>query len=185
MAKRAYKILVVEPDAEVLEILVGALADRFDAHITCVDTAEACLDVEVVDPHDLVITELQLEDSDGLELSEHLTALSARPVIMLCDEATTEQAIAALRLGVRDLLTKPFPVSDLLDAADRALCGHRLRRDYAVRYHRMRDLVRKAVRERRELNKRIELVCKDLVGAHRRLAHRVVEISKTQAIPDN
>jgi len=182
MAKRAYKILVVEPDAEVLEILVGALVGRFDAHITCVDTAEACLDVEVVEPHDLVITELVLDDFDGIQLSEHLTSLSARPVIILCDEATTEQAVAALRLGVRDLLTKPFPVTDLLDAADRALSGHRLRHDYAVRYHRMRNLVRKAVRERRELNKRIELVCRDLVGAHRRLAHRVVELSKTPTV---
>ena len=105
--------------------------------------------------------------------------LVKNPPLMLCDEPTTEQAIAALRLGVRDLLTKPFPVADLLDASDRALCGHHIRRDYAVRYHRMRDLVRKAVRERRELNKRIELVCKDLVGAHRRLAHRVVELGKT------
>jgi len=184
MAKRTHKILVVEPDAEVLEILVAAFADRFDAHITCVDGAEACLDVEIVDPHDLVITELELEDSNGLELAEHLTSLSARPVILLCDEPTTQQAIAALRLGVRDLLPKPFPVSDLLDAADRALCGHHLKRDYAVRYHRMRDLVRKAVRERRELNKRVELVCKDLVGAHRRLAHRVVELSKSQPVAD-
>jgi len=179
----SYRILLVEPDPNVLEILVGALSDHFDAHLTCVDSAAACLDVEVVDPHDLVVTELDLPDADGLEMVEQLAALSARPVILLADEPTTEQAIGALRLGVRDLFIKPFPVRRLLEASDQVLTGQCLRREYAVRYRRMRELVRKAVRERRELNKRIELVCRDLVGAHRRLAHRVVALTATSSDP--
>jgi len=176
MPPRTPKIMVVEPDSEILEILVAALSERFDAHLTCVDSAESCLDVEVVDPHDLIVAELDLPDTSGLDLAEQLMALSHRPVVLLADDPTTEQAIAALRLGVRDLFAKPFPVSRLLDASQHALCGHHMRREHAVKYHRMRSLVRTAIRERRELNKRIELVCRDLVGAHRRLAHRVLEI---------
>lgn len=181
MPTRTPKIMVVEPDSEILEILVAGLSGRFDAHLTCVDSAESCLDVEVVDPHDLIVAELELADSSGLDLTEHLMALSHRPVVLLADEPSTEQVLAALRLGVRDLLPKPFPVSQLLDAAEQALSGHHMRREHAVKYHRMRGLVRTAIRERRELNKRIELVCKDLVGAHRRLAHRVLEIGGSQS----
>jgi len=185
MVMSTYKILVVEPDAEVLEILVGALSDHFDAHLTCVDSAAACLDVEIVDPHDLIITELDLPDAAGLDLAEQLTALSARPVILLADDPTTDQAIQALRLGVRDLFVKPFPVQRLLDASEQALTGQGMRREYAIRYRRMRELVRKAVRERRELSKRIELVCRDLVGAHRRLAHRVVAMTTASTDTDS
>ena len=46
---------------------------------------------------------------------------------------------------------------------------------HAARYRRLRELVHRVIRERRDLNRRIELVCRDLVEAHRRLVHRVVE----------
>ena len=82
-----HKILLVEPDALMLEILVAALARRFSTHITCVADAESCLDVEMLDPHALVITELNLETatasgggpriSSGLELVEKLMAQPA------------------------------------------------------------------------------------------------------------
>jgi hypothetical protein len=45
----------------------------------------------------------------------------------------------------------------------------------------MRELVRHVIRERRDLNRRIELVCRDLVEAHRRLVHRVVEFKGSQS----
>ncbi len=178
MLDRPHKILLVEPDAEVLEILVAALARRFEAHITCVPDAESCLDVEMVDPHELVIAELNLEDSSGLELTEKLMALSARPVILLANEPTCDEAIEAMRLGVRDLFRKPFPVEDLLDAARRAVLGFDLRRRRTAKYRRMRELVRRVIRERRNLNRRVELICRDLVGAQRRLVHRVLSLDE-------
>ena len=176
MATQVCKILLVEPDPEVLEILVSSLARRFDAHTTCVADAESCLDVELVDPHDIVIAELDLPDSDGLDLADKLMALNNRPVLLLADDLQCADVLAAMRLGVRDVFPKPFPVECLLDATDRALHGHDLRRQRAVKYRRMRELVRRVVRERRDLNRRMDLICRDLVGAHRRLVHRVLAI---------
>ena len=183
-----HKILLVEPDALMLEILVAALARRFSAHITCVADAESCLDVEMLDPHELVITELNLDTatasgggpriSSGLELVEKLMALCNRPIILLADEPTCDEAIDAIHLGVRDLFRKPFPVEHLLEAAGRALLGHDLRRRRAARYHSMRELLRQVIRERRDLNRRMELICRDVVGAQRRLVHRVVALEE-------
>lgn len=175
MADQPHKILIVEPDGDVLEILVSALARRFNAHVTCVATAEACLDVELLEPHDLVIAELNLDDEDGIVLAGHLTSLSSRPIILLADDPTREDTLAALRMKVRDLLVKPFPMAELLDTVERALRGHEVRRQHQAKYHRMRELLRRVIRERRDLNQRIELVCRDLVGAHRRLVHRVLD----------
>jgi hypothetical protein len=41
---------------------------------------------------------------------------------------------------------------------------------------RLRRLLRRLLRERRELRQRTELICRDLVGAHRRLVDRVLTI---------
>ena len=182
MHMRQHKILVVEPDSEIIEILVAALSRRFDAQITCVADAESALDVDMVTPHDLVITELVLDDLEGLHLIERLMTLSVRPVILLAHEPTCEEAIAALRLGVRDLLCKPFPVTELLDGVARLLRGFEVHRAHLGKYRRMRDLVRRVIRERRDLKCRIDLICRDLVGAQRRLVHRVLE-SETIKVP--
>ncbi len=180
MAERSQKILVVEPDPQVLEILVASLARRFDAHVTCVADAESCLDVDLVTPHDLVISEMALNDSNGIELAQKLLSLSARPIILLGEEPSSEDAITALRVGVRDVFVKPFPVSDLLDATERLLYGHEIRRQHTVKYSRMRELVRRVIRERRDLNRRIDLLCRDLVGAQKRLVHRVADYERSR-----
>ena len=174
MAGRAHKILLVEPDPTCIEILVRSLSGRFNAHITCAPDSESCLDADLLAPHELIIAELKLGQSDGLELIKKLLSLSFRPVILLADEISCGQAIQALRLGVRDVFHKPFAVERLLDAAGDALRTHQVQRQHVVKYHRMRELVRRVIQERRDLNRRVELVCRDLVGAHRRLVKRVL-----------
>ena len=204
MPDRSCKILLVEPDSQVCEILVASLARRFGTHITCVADADSALDADMLDPHHLVIAELALDQpsdvhppsadlsacvSRGMKLAEQLARLSGfcgpsdpgrRPLILLAHELTCDQAIEAMRAGVVDLFRKPFPVASLLDAAEQALHNYRLRRQQAAKYRRMRDLVRQALRERRDLNRRMELLCRDLVGAHRRLVRRVLALEETK-----
>lgn len=181
MADRPYKIMLVEPDPELVELFVSTLSRRFDAHITCVVDGKTCLDVEMLEPHDLVIAEWNLEGQSGLKLAEQLTALSQRPVILMAERVRSRQVVDALRAGVRDLFLKPFAIDELLDSAQRVLYGHDVRRKHAVRHHKLRKLVRQVIGERRDLNKRIELVCRDLVEAHRRLVHRVVNLDGTRS----
>jgi DNA-binding response OmpR family regulator len=169
------KILLVEDDPRLLEMLVESFVSRFDAHLTCVGSAEDALDVEMVEPHDIVIAELALPGMDGLTLTRHLMELSDRPVIIMAEEPGVSHAIEAMRLGARDLFPKPFAISELLESMQRALGAGQQARCAKVKYRRLRQLVRRVIRERRELNRRVELVCRDLVGAHRRLVDRVLE----------
>lgn len=178
---RFYKILLVEPDPCVLEMVVEALERRFDAQISCVADAEACLDVASSERHDLVITETELPTLTGVKLAEYLQAFGVGPTILLADRVEAEEVIQALRAGVRDVFCKPFAMNELLDAVDRLLHGCEVRRLHARKYRRMRDLVRRVLRERKELNRRMDLICKDLVGAHRRLVTRVLQTESTRS----
>lgn len=176
MPTTAPKILLVEPDPGMVEMLVPSLQSRLGATVTCVDTAEACIETDLYDPHEMVIAEWMLADSDGLELAEHIQILSPRPVILLTEKARSGEAIAALRAGVCDIFVKPFPMENLLGAAQRAVERHQVQSLRAAKYRRMRELVRHVIRERRDLNRRMELVCKDLVEAQRRLVQRVLAL---------
>ncbi len=162
-----------------MEILVAGLSRRFDAQITCVSDAESCLDTDMVEPHDLVIAEMDLTDSVGGQLAGRLMALCTRPIILLAEDPTAEEVVESMRAGVRDVFTKPFPVAELLDSAERVLRGHHLHVQHGAKYHRMRNLVRQTIRERRDLNQRIDLICRDLVGAQRRLVHRVLKLEES------
>jgi DNA-binding NtrC family response regulator len=173
--------MIVEPEPDVLEILVASLSRRFNAYITCAKDAETCLQAILTEPHDLIITELELDGLSGLQLAEQLSSLGTRPMILLGDHVTCSDAVAAMRLGVRDIFRKPFAVAELLDAAEQMIRQDLETRRRAARYHRLRDLVRQVVRERRDLDRRVELVCKDLVDAHRRLARRVAEVKASHA----
>lgn len=181
MADSQFKILLVEPEPMALERVLRALIDRFDTHITCVPTAEECLQIQAEDPHDLIIAEMELPDSVGLELTQDLLARRQVPIILLAESPSYDEAVDAIRLGIRDLFAKPFRVSALMEAVDRSLEGGRVRRRHRMRYRQMRGLLRKVIRERRELNQRIELICRDFVGAHRKLVDRVLEIEQLKS----
>ena len=172
--RRSYKILLAEDDPRVLELLIEAFVGRFDAHLTCVSSGEDALDVEVVEPHDIVVAELRLPGIDGLTLAKHLLELGERPVILLAEEPALSHAVEALRLGTADFFTKPFAIDALLDSMEEALKRAETARQFQIKHHRLRQLVRHVLAERRNLNQRVDLICRDLVGAHRRLVQRVL-----------
>jgi len=175
MKRRRHKVLVVEPDPQVVEIIADSLTTLIKAQITCVANGQDCLDVEMLEPHDAVVAELDLPDMDGLDLAEQLLALGPRPVIMMGTETDAQRVIQAMRLGVRDFLIKPFPVTALMDTVEAVAQRHRLHVRHQVRQQRTRECLRRVLRERRQLKQRTELICKDLVAAHRRLVDRVLE----------
>ena len=63
---------------------------------------------------DLVIVDLGLPDTDGLDVIRELRAFSDLPVIVLSARTQETEKVAALDAGADDYLTKPFGVSELL-----------------------------------------------------------------------
>ena len=168
------KILVVMHDATTLEILVDAAARDFNAQVTWANTGSDALDIDCVDFHHVVLAGVCLPDMSGLDLARQILHLRHRPVILVGADPTVEDAIRAVRLGVSDFLPAPVDVEHLFTAIGTALRRSAAERRRIRREHRNRSLIRRVLRDRRNLNQRIDLICRDMVGAHRRLFHRVL-----------
>ncbi len=71
---------------------------------------------------DFVITDLKMEDLDGVEVVRQIRAHSSDALVMIVTAfGTIETAVEAMKLGAFDFITKPFP-ADLL----RVKVGHAL-----------------------------------------------------------
>jgi two-component system response regulator HydG len=73
------------------------------------------------EPVDVVLTDLRMEPMDGLALLSKLMELSPTPqVVLMTAYGTIESAVAAMRAGAFDYVTKPFKEEELLVRVQRA-----------------------------------------------------------------
>src|SRR5258708_22026284 len=65
-------------------------------------------------PVDMVITDVKLPDGDGIEILRHVKAAAPETlVVVMTAFGSTQTAVAALKLGAHDYLTKPFDIEEL------------------------------------------------------------------------
>ncbi len=107
------KILVVDDETQIIRVMRRILS----AHNYAVRTAsegEAALELFQDWQPDLVITDLQMPNIDGLELCRRLRAISNVPVIVLSVRDEEKTIVEALDAGADDYVTKPFGTNELL-----------------------------------------------------------------------
>jgi two-component system response regulator PilR (NtrC family) len=79
---------------------------------------------------DLVLTDVQLPDGDGLEVLRHVKSASPETaVVVMTAYGTTEMAVAARKLGAEAYILKPFDVDELRIVVRDALANRRLREE--------------------------------------------------------
>lgn len=82
---------------------------------------------------DIVFTDVNMPGLNGIELTRRLKAAAPHcDVIVITGEPTLDNAIAALKAGAYDFLTKPFPVDQLLTVTRRCLEKRRLSAELAA-----------------------------------------------------
>jgi two-component system, OmpR family, response regulator MprA len=117
------RVLVVEDDAEIADVLRRSLRQEGYEVKTSADGAEA-LDVATGFVPDLVVLDLGLPRLDGVEVCRRLRAEGDVPILMLTARAETEDRVSGLDSGADDYLVKPFERQELL-ARIRALLRRR------------------------------------------------------------
>jgi DNA-binding response OmpR family regulator len=108
------RVLIVEDEARIAEIVRGALArDGFAVDVVdrCADAREAL----AVNPYDAAILDLGLPDGDGLALLKELRrGGNSVPVLVLTARDAVEHRVAGLDTGADDYLVKPFATAELI-----------------------------------------------------------------------
>jgi signal transduction histidine kinase len=134
------KVLVVDDEESVVVTIKAILQlDGYNVATTTsgVQAREMVRDIE----YDLVLTDLRLEDGDGLDVLKAVREHYPETVtIMLTGYASLESAIHALRAGAYDYLVKPSEVEELRATVARGLERRRLGQDLRARVAELAEL---------------------------------------------
>jgi DNA-binding response OmpR family regulator len=106
------KVLVVDDEPTIREIVVSYLEREGFKTLEAADGNRARELLEH-DPPDLVVLDVMLPGTDGLELCRWIRSRSRLPVIMLTARGEESDRIVGLELGADDYVTKPFSPREL------------------------------------------------------------------------
>ena len=108
------KILVVDDEILILESLQADL-EQAGYIVGGSSNGEEALVKLAQDSYNLLITDLMMDNMDGIELIARVRELDSDiPIIIITGYVELESAIAALRLGAEDYLHKPYNHEELL-----------------------------------------------------------------------
>ncbi len=129
------RILVVDDDATMCTMLKTSLGRRgFDVETR--EMAEDALELLRSSDFDVVVTDLNMRGTNGLELCQRIVADRPDvPVVVITAFGSLDTAIGAIRAGAYDFLPKPFDVAALVVSLERAI-QHRALREEVKRLRR-------------------------------------------------
>ncbi|HYE91786.1 MAG TPA: sigma-54 dependent transcriptional regulator, partial [Terriglobales bacterium] len=158
-------VLVVDDDPGLRESFRLILEDEYE--VVDVTGGPQALEVVRASQVDVVLLDIRLPEMDGIEVLERLKQVDEQAeVILVTAVKTVKTAVAAMKLGAFDYVTKPFEEEELLSTIRRAL--------------QKRSLEREVVYLRTELARRTGL--DDIVGQHaemQKLFRTVAQIAAT------
>jgi two-component system KDP operon response regulator KdpE len=113
MERAAPVILLIEDEPQMRRFLRAALGGH-DYRLVEAETAKEGLAHAAGRNPDVILLDLGLPDTDGLEVTRQLREWTRTPIIVLSARGREQDKVAALDLGADDYLTKPFGVEELL-----------------------------------------------------------------------
>ena len=114
-------ILVVDDELSMREFL-KILLEKEGYHVTTAAEGRTAFELAEQHPFDLVISDIRMPGMTGLELLARLKQLKADiGVIMITAFASPDDAVAAMKSGAFDYITKPFNVDEIKSIVRAAL----------------------------------------------------------------
>ena len=110
-----FKLLLVEDDAEIREIIIDYFTEKSGGALT-IDAAETgiegqlkCIDNE----YDLILLDVMLPEVDGFTICRELRKKSDVPIIFITARHNESDRLHGYKLGCDDYVTKPFSLAEL------------------------------------------------------------------------
>ena len=121
-----FHILVADDEPAQREMVSGFLKKQ-GFEVIAADSGEKALELFRQDTCDLVLTDQKMANMSGLELLQAVHAINPEtPVILITAFGTIEAAVAALKEGAIDYLTKPLNLDELLHRIRQVSDHHRI-----------------------------------------------------------
>ena len=113
-AKSEARLLVVDDEPTILELLAGTLRFAGFDVLTAVSGAEA-LRAAAAERPDLILLDVMMPDCDGFDVIRRIRAGGPRvPVICLTARDSVHERVTGLTLGGDDYVTKPVSLEEVL-----------------------------------------------------------------------
>ena len=115
------RVLIVDDEADIRELLDMTLA-RMGLECDSAGSVSAASQLLREKEYRLCLTDMRMPDGDGLELVRHIEAqYPTLPVAVITAHGSTENAVAALKAGAFDYLSKPVSLAQLRTLVKSAL----------------------------------------------------------------
>jgi two-component system response regulator AtoC len=123
------RVLVVDDDKSMTELLSERLKRRQFEVVAASGAAEARVAFDAAEA-DVVVTDLNMPGQSGIQFCEWVVTNRAdTPVIVITAFGSLDTAVAAIRAGAYDFITKPFEIDVLAIALERAIKHRELRHE--------------------------------------------------------
>ncbi|HLK41144.1 MAG TPA: sigma-54 dependent transcriptional regulator [Polyangiaceae bacterium] len=131
------RVLLIDDEKDVCDLLTEALEEQSATVVACT-SAKTALERLQQEDFDVVLTDLSMAEMNGTEVCERVAGTRpGLPVVVVTGQGTLETAIAAIRVGAYDFVTKPIDPKLLFLAVGRAAQHHKLN----VELKRLREAV--------------------------------------------
>jgi two-component system, OmpR family, phosphate regulon response regulator OmpR len=109
----AERVLLIEDDSR-LAGMVSEYLGKAGFHVVHAENGTRGLALHGHEPVDVVVLDLMLPDTDGLEVCRLIRARSDSPILMLTARGDPMDRVVGLEMGADDYLPKPFEPRELL-----------------------------------------------------------------------
>jgi len=115
-------LLVVDDEPDMLQLLRRSLAPDLHCRVESALSGAKALEVLATTPVDLILADIRMPGMDGLELLELIKRQDPdQTVVMMTAYGSIEAAVAAMKQGACDFVTKPFEHETLVVRLEKAL----------------------------------------------------------------
>ena len=122
------RVAVVDDDRAIRWVLERALAQP-DIEVECIEQADVALARLLLDPPDVLVTDIRMPGLDGLDLMARVREVYPElPVIVMTAHSDLDSAVTSYRSGAFEYLPKPFDIDEALALVRRALAHARERK---------------------------------------------------------
>ncbi len=118
-----YKVLAVDDSPSMRSMITFTLKKAGYSTVIAEDGIQG-LDTARDDDFDLVLTDINMPEMNGIELIENLRQLDAykhKPILVLTTESSDEMKSKGKSVGATGWIVKPFEPEKLLNALERVL----------------------------------------------------------------